>query len=224
MADTIRILIADDHALVREGLRQVLAGAPGFEVVAEAGNGSDVLPLVTSTRPDVALLDISMPGRTGIELAAEIRKQNLPTRVLILSVHDNTEYVVESVRAGARGYLRKDTTPAELWTAIRAVAQGGEFFSPVVTQRLAGAIRGDQPNEEAGRLEQLTPREREVLSGVVSGDTNKEIATALGISPRTVETHRESLMRKLGIRTVAGLTRFAVASGLIASSPEDRRS
>lgn len=221
MPEPIRVLIADDHGLVREGIRQVLAGSPEFEVVAETGNGAEVLALLERTRPDVAMLDISMPGRSGIELAADIRARGLATRVLILSVHDNAEYVLESLRAGARGYLRKDTTPAELWTAIRTVARGGEFLSPAVTQRLAGAIRGENSRDEAAsRLDLLTPREREVLTGVVNGDTNKEIATALGISPRTVETHRESLMRKLGIRTVAGLTRFAVSSGLIASSQD----
>jgi len=221
MTEPIRVLIADDHALFREGIRQVLASAPGFEVVAETGDGTEVLALVDRTRPDVALLDISMPGRSGIELAAAIRRGQGQTRVLILSVHDNAEYVLESVRAGARGYLRKDTSPAELWRAIRAVAAGEDFFSAAVSQRLADALRGETPNHEsAATLKLLTPREREVLTGVVSGDTNREIAAALGISPRTVETHRESLMRKLGIRTVAGLTRFAVASGLNASASD----
>lgn len=218
MSEPIRVLVADDHALFREGIRQVLAATPGFEVVAETGSGAEVLALVERMRPDVAVLDISMPGRNGIELAADITGRNLGTQVLILSVHDNAQYVLESVRAGARGYLRKDTSPAELWSAIRAVARGEDFFSPAISRRLAGAVRGEMPGDEsAAKLDLLTPREREVLAGVVNGDTNREIAAALGISPRTVETHRESLMRKLGIRTVAGLTRFAVASGVIAS-------
>jgi DNA-binding NarL/FixJ family response regulator len=216
VSDTIRILIADDHSLFREGVRQVLSGDPAFEVVAETGNGREVLPLIAQCAPDVALLDISMPGATGLELAAAIREQRLPVRVIMLSVHDHAEYVLESARVGAHGYLRKDTSPIELRGAIHAVAAGESFFSPAIANRLTEMVRGDVSRDEmAVRFERLTPREREVLAGIVDGDTNKEIAAAMGISPRTVETHRESLMHKLGIRSVAGLTRFAVASGLI---------
>ncbi|HEX9054506.1 MAG TPA: response regulator transcription factor [Gemmatimonadales bacterium] len=212
---TIRVLVADDHAVVREGIRHVLEREPGFEVVAEAANGSEVLPLAERHRPDVAVLDISMPGESGIQVAAQLRQRLPETRILILSMYDNAEYVLESVRAGAHGYILKDTAATELRRAIRAVQNGEAFLSPPVASRLTAAVRGELEREaRTGDLGSLTAREREVLRGIVGGQTNKEIAAALGISHRTVETHRESLMRKLRIRTVAGLTRFALEAGL----------
>lgn len=212
---TIRVLVADDHAVVREGIRHVLEREPGFEVVAEAANGSEVLPLAERHRPDVAVLDISMPGESGIQVAAQLRQRLPDTRILILSMYDNAEYVLESVRAGAHGYILKDTAATELRRAIRAVQNGEAFLSPPVASRLTAAVRGELEREaRTGDLGSLTGREREVLRGIVGGQTNKEIAAALGISHRTVETHRESLMRKLRIRTVAGLTRFALEAGL----------
>jgi len=212
---TIRVLVADDHAVVREGIRHVLEREPGFEVVAEAANGSEVLPLAERHRPDVAVLDISMPGESGIQVAAQLRQRLPETRILILSMYDNAEYVLESVRAGAHGYILKDTAATELRRAIRAVQNGEAFLSPPVASRLTAAVRGELEREaRTGDLGSLTAREREVLRGIVRGQTNKEIAAALGISHRTVETHRESLMRKLRIRTVAGLTRFALEAGL----------
>jgi len=212
---TIRVLVADDHAVVREGIRHVLEREPGFEVVAEAANGSEVLPLAERHRPDVAVLDISMPGESGIQVAAQLRQRHPEIRVLILSMYDNAEYVLESVRAGAHGYILKDTAATELRRAIRAVQNGEAFLSPPVASRLTAAVRGELEREaRTGDLGSLTVREREVLRGIVRGQTNKEIAAALGISHRTVETHRESLMRKLRIRTVAGLTRFALEAGL----------
>jgi DNA-binding NarL/FixJ family response regulator len=212
---TIRVLVADDHTVVREGIRHVLEREPGFEVVAEAANGSEVLPLAERHRPDVAVLDISMPGESGIQVAAQLRQRLPETRILILSMYDNAEYVLESVRAGAHGYILKDTAATELRRAIRAVQNGEAFLSPPVASRLTAAVRGELEREaRTGDLGSLTAREREVLRGIVRGQTNKEIAAALGISHRTVETHRESLMRKLRIRTVAGLTRFALEAGL----------
>jgi DNA-binding NarL/FixJ family response regulator len=212
---TIRVLVADDHAVVREGIRHVLEREPGFEVVAEAANGSEVLPLAERHRPDVAVLDISMPGESGIQVAAQLRQRLPEIRILILSMYDNAEYVLESVRAGAHGYILKDTAATELRRAIRAVQNGEAFLSPPVASRLTAAVRGELEREaRTGDLGSLTAREREVLRGIVRGQTNKEIAAALGISHRTVETHRESLMRKLRIRTVAGLTRFALEAGL----------
>lgn len=212
---TIRVLVADDHTVVREGIRHVLEREPGFEVVAEAANGSEVLPLAERHRPDVAVLDISMPGESGIQVAAQLRQRLPEIRILILSMYDNAEYVLESVRAGAHGYILKDTAATELRRAIRAVQNGEAFLSPPVASRLTAAVRGELEREaRTGDLGSLTAREREVLRGIVRGQTNKEIAAALGISHRTVETHRESLMRKLRIRTVAGLTRFALEAGL----------
>ncbi|MGH7526749.1 MAG: response regulator [Gemmatimonadales bacterium] len=215
-ASPIRVLVADDHAIVRTGIRHVLEGEPGFTVVGEAATGAEALALAGELRPDVAVLDISMPGVSGLHVAAELRRCAPETRVLILSMHDNTEYVLESVRAGAHGYLLKDTAAVELRGAIRAVQGGESYFSPPIASRLSAAVRGGMDEQERGRtVEQLTAREREVLAGIAQGRTNKEIALDLGISHRTVETHRESLMRKLGIRTIAGLTRLALDEGLI---------
>ena len=206
----IRIVIADDHHLVREGIRQVLQAGEEFEVVGQASNGAEALRLAESLRPDVLVLDVSMPDRSGIEVTAALRDRGSPVKVLVLSVHDHPQYVVEAVRAGARGYLRKDTEPAELRRAIRAVAGGESFFSPSVARHLSAAIQGDTTKSAADRLAGLTPRERDVLRGIAEGSTNKEIAAGLGLSSRTVESYRESLMRKLGIYTVAELTRLAL--------------
>jgi DNA-binding NarL/FixJ family response regulator len=214
--ETIRVLVADDHTVVREGIRYVLEREPGFEVVAEAGSGSDVVALAEKHHPDVAVLDISMPGESGIQVAGRLRQQLPETRILILSMHDNAEYVLESVRAGAHGYILKDTAATELRRAVRAVHEGEAFFSPPVASRLSAAVRGELAREQrTSDLGSLTAREREVLQGIARGRTNKEIAGTLGISHRTVETHRESLMRKLRIKTVAGLTRFALEAGLV---------
>jgi DNA-binding NarL/FixJ family response regulator len=157
-----------------------------------------------------------MPGESGLQVAARLRRSVPDARVLILSMHDNTEYVLESVRAGAHGYLLKDTAATELRRAVLAVRAGEAFFSPPIARRLSAAVRGDLEREQrTGDLGSLTAREREVLHGIAVGRTNKEIAAELGISHRTVETHRESLMRKLRIRTVAGLTKFALEMGLV---------
>ena len=208
----IRVLVADDHAIVRTGIRHVREGEPGFEVVGEAATGAEALALAERLRPDVAVLDLSMPGGSGLRVAAELRRLAPETHILILSMHDNTEYVMESLRAGAHGYLLKDAAATELRGAIRAVRRGESFFSPAVAGRLGAVLRGE-PGSPA--LVQLSARERQVLVGVAQGRTNREIALELGISHRTVETHRESLMRKLGVRTVAGLTRLALEAGLI---------
>jgi DNA-binding NarL/FixJ family response regulator len=211
----ISVLVADDHAIVRTGIRHVLEGEVGFAVVGEAATGEEALALAAELQPDVTVLDISMPGQSGLQVAAELRRRAPGTRVLILSMHDNTEYVLETVRAGAHGYLLKDTAAVELRGAIRAVRRGESYFSPPIASRMRAALQGALAPESPGALDQLTAREREVLVGVARGSTNREIAQELGISHRTVETHRESLMRKLGIRTVAGLTRFALEAGLV---------
>ena len=210
----IRVLVADDHAIVRTGIRHVLENQPGFAVAGEASNGAEALALAAELRPDVAVIDISMPGISGLDTAAELRRQSPDTRVLILSMYDNTEYVREALRAGVHGYLLKDSAAAELGDAIRSVCRGETFFSPPVARQLGAALRDDSRAAD-GTLALLTARERQVLSGVARGQTNKEIAHELGISHRTVESHRESLMRKLDVYTVAGLTRVAIAEGLV---------
>jgi DNA-binding NarL/FixJ family response regulator len=207
----IRVVISDDHHLVREGIRQVLMAGDEFEIVGEAGDGTEALRLAESLAPDVLVLDVSMPGQSGIEVTSALRDRASPVRVLMLSVHDHPQYVLAAVRAGARGYLRKDTQPAELRRAVRAVARGEALFSPSVAHHLSAAIQGgDEVETAASRLAALTPRERDVLLGIAEGRTNKEIAHVLGLSSRTVESYRESLMRKLGIYTVAELTRLAL--------------
>ena len=215
----IRVLVADDHSVVREGLRHVLAGVPELMVVGEAGTGPDAMALAATARPDVVLLDLTMPGAGGLEVLRHLRTTLPEIRVLILSVHDDPEYVLESVRAGAHGYLRKDSSPAEIRQAIRAVHAGDTYFSPPVARHLTTALRdGSPPAPPEADLGELTSREREVLVRVARGLTNRETAAELGISVRTVEAHRDSLMRKLRIHTVAGLTRFAISQGLLPAS------
>ena len=209
----IRVLVADDHALVREGIRHVLDAEPGIDVVAEARNGREAVELAMVHRPDVIVLDISMPEESGLAAAARLRQLLPAARVLILSMHDQAEYVREGMRIGTHGYILKDSAGEELRAAIRAVHAGGTFFSPAVVRRLTSVPPVAAPSA-ASQLDTLTPRERDVLDGVARGLTNKAIAGELGISRRTVEAHRESLMRKLEIHNVAGLTKFALEVGL----------
>ena len=211
----IRVLVVDDHAVVREGIRSVLERQPGFEVVGEAADGAAALKLATATNPDVVVLDVSMPGGSGLRTAADLRTQVPEARVLILSMYDNAEYVLEAVRAGASGYLLKDSAATDLRQAVTKVHAGESYFSSAVEAQLTAAKRGEIDREsQSGKLGMLSGREREVLARIARGLTNKEIGTELGISHRTVETHRESLMRKLRIHTVAGLTKFALETGL----------
>ena len=226
MTTPLKVLVVDDHSVVREGLRRVLEEGSGgtLRVVAEAANGAEAVERAVRERPDVVLLDLTMPGPGGSGLAVvrTLRDRAPDARVLILSVHDDREYVLESVRAGAHGYLRKDSSPAEIRQAIHAVCAGDSFFSPPVARHLAAAVQDGTQPQPAGSLGALTARERDVLIGVASGRTNRETAAQLGISVRTVETHRDSLMRKLGIHTVAELTRFALEHRLIADRASDQ--
>jgi len=214
----IRVLIADDHAVVREGLRSVLETDAGFVVLGEAADGAAAVAMAQQHRPDVVVLDLSMPVLSGLEALAQIRAQVPDARVLVLSMHDHEEYVLQSVRAGALGYLRKDSSPAQVRAAIRAIAAGGSYFSEPVARTLSEALsRGEG---KSSGVDALTPRERDVLVEIASGATNKDIAGRLHISIRTVESHRESLMRKLNLRGVASLTRFAIDAGLIRTTTE----
>jgi RNA polymerase sigma factor (sigma-70 family) len=211
----IRVIIADDHTVVRQGIRHVLEDIDGLEVIAEAGDGNQFLELLKTEAPHLLVLDISMPGKTGLEVAKEVRAQGSEVAILVLSMHDNPEYVLEAVRAGADGYILKDVSPGELREAVETVHAGKEYFAERVTHQLGVALREELERErQRSRLEVLTGREREVLVRVAAGRTNREIAEEFGISPRTVETHRERVMSKLRIRTVAGLTRFVVENGL----------
>jgi DNA-binding NarL/FixJ family response regulator len=215
--DLIRVLVVDDHAVVREGIRHVL-GDDQFTVVGEAQSGVEAIASAAQLQPNVVVLDISMPGGSGLHAVGEILERVHGVRILMLSVHDDVEYVLESVRAGAHGYLRKDSTPAELREAIRTVHAGRTYYSPALAEQMAEAMRrGSSAKQEppARATDVLTARERQILVHIAQGKTNKEIGAELGISTRTVEAHRDSLMRKLGIRTVAGLTRLAIEQGLL---------
>ena len=215
MPQNIRVMIADDHAVVREGIRTVLASTPDFEVVGEAANGTEALATALEIEPDVLVLDLTMPGLSGLEVAARVRSERESIGVLILSMHDHPEYVLEAVRTGARGYVLKDAQPDELRAAVRAVHEGREYFHPNAAKQLSTALREEsEAARRRSRADQLTKREREVLVRIARGMTNKDIAAELGISPRTVETHRDSLARKLRMRSVADLTRFVLETGL----------
>ena len=214
-ATRLRVLVADDHAVVREGVRRVLEHEGDLDVVAEARDGREALSFIDRFDPDVVVLDISMPGLTGLEVIERVRAEGSRVGILILSMHDRPEYVLAAVRAGANGFALKDMGPSDLRDAVRRIAEGGEYFPPVVGARLSEAVKSEAAEDERGALAaRLTPRERVVLLGIAQGQTNQGIAEALGISRRTVETHRERVMEKLDIRTVAGLTRFVIQTGL----------
>jgi len=211
-ATPIRLLIVDDHPLVREGIRQALT-VEGFTVLADVGSAEEALTVLRTAPPDLVVMDITLPGMSGIEATEQIRRAHPAVRVLVLSVHDHPEYVLESVRAGASGYLRKDSMPDALRAAVREIHAGRTMFPP----SKGGATEVAAPilTAAAQRLDLLTRRERDVLIGIASGRTNKEIAAGLVLSVRTVESYRETLMGKLGIRSTAGLTRFAIEAKLL---------
>ncbi len=214
----IRVLVVDDHAVVREGIRSVLSDGAEFSVVGEARSGPEAVTSAQQVLPDVVVLDVSMPDGSGLHAVSELLERVPGVRVLMLSVHEDVEYVLESLRAGAHGYLRKDSTPAELREAVRVLHSGKSYFSPALAAQMTDAMRkGNDAKKRAPALatDVLTAREREILVHIAQGKTNKQIAAELGISARTVEAHRDSLMRKLEIRTVAGLTRLALEQGLL---------
>lgn len=213
----IRIIVADDHTVVREGIRRVFEGEADFTVVGEASTGAEVLRIVEDSRPDVLLLDLGLPDIGGLDVLRRLRDAGLETRVLILSMHDDREYVRRAVEAGVDGYLLKDEAePSMLRIAVRAVHDGDSYYSSTAAEVLAEALRPEGRMEASiGPLAELTDRELQVLRLVASGQSNKEMAAELEISRRTVETHRGNLMRKLSIHSVAGLTRLAIEEGLL---------
>jgi DNA-binding NarL/FixJ family response regulator len=216
---TIKVLIADDHPVVRRGLSSCLGKNAELEVVGEAGDGQEALQLAGKLRPDVVLMDIDMPQMNGAAVTEVLRRQHPEVRVLILTMHRQSEYVMRILQSGARGYILKDSSPDEVAQAIRTVHAGDTFFSPEVAQYALN--RFVRSNAEGPRTSELTNREREVLILIAEGFSNKEIAGRLNVGVRTVETHRERVMRKLDIHSVAGLTKFAICKGLVALKSGD---
>ena len=210
----MRVMLADDHTLVRAGIRALVESLDGVTVVAETGDGREALELVERHRPDVLLLDITMPGLNGLEIAERTTRSSPSTRIVILSVHANEAYVAQALRAGVAGYLLKDAAATELALALRAVARGETYLSPAISKQVVdGFLRN--PDLTPGLLAGLTARQREILQLVAEGRSTKEIASLLEISVKTVETHRTQLMERLGIHDVPGLVRLAIREGLI---------
>jgi DNA-binding NarL/FixJ family response regulator len=204
--------------VVRSGLRALLQGAPGLTVVAEASDGEEAVHRAAELKPDVVILDISMPKLNGVDAARLIKRDNPATRVLILTIHENEEYVYQVVRAGADGYVLKNADKKELCAAVRAVMDGRRFFSPsvsnIIISEFAKRVR-DEKGAESPAARALTPRENEVLRRIAQGKTSKAIAAELFLSVRTVNTHRANLMHKLDIHETAGLVRYAIQAGLV---------
>lgn len=210
----IRLLLVDDHPIVLDGIKSHLCAQPEFEVVADAANGQEALRKAKLNLPDVILMDISMPHMNGLEAISHLRKQVPNAKILILTMHESKEYIAQVVRSGARGYLLKDSAPAELVGAIKAVHAGEVYFSPSVSKVLVQEMTSNAGSPSNQPEQPLTDREREVLSLIAEGLLNKQIADKLGIGVRTIETHRERIMRKLDIHTVAGLTKYAISRGM----------
>lgn len=212
----IRVLLVDDHRVLRDGIKAALKGYEDIEIVGEASDGRNAVSLARDLAPDVILLDISMPGVNGIEAARQISQQKLRAKILVLTMYDNPESVRELLANGVSGYILKtDCSLNDLAAGIRVVASGGAFFSPGVSKTALGRSVTKKPKQSpGGELQHLSNREREILILIASNYRNKEIAARLGISVRTVTTHREHIMRKLGIHGVADLTRYAISSGL----------
>jgi len=211
----ISILLADDHQVVRQGLRALLEAEPDFCLIGEAGDGLETVQLAERLKPDVLIVDLMMPGLNGLEVTRQVRQRSPQCRVVILSMHSNEAYVLEALRNGAAGYVLKDSSAADLVQAVREVAAGRRYLSPPLSER---AIETYIQKAEATTLdpyETLTTREREVLHLAAEGRTNAEIAAQLSISPRTAETHRANLMRKLGLRTQTDLIRYALRRGVL---------
>lgn len=215
----MRVLLADDHHLVRAGIRALLQSLPDVEIVAEAGNGQDALAALGRIKPDIALIDISMPGLNGLELAARASREVPETRVVILSVHGDASHVAQALRAGAKGYLVKDAAADELPILVRSVMRGETYLSPSISRHVVEGFLGrSSASSPAGEAPvPLTSRQREILQLVAEGRSTKEIATLLELSVKTVETHRAQIMERLDIHDLAGLVRYAVRAGLVSS-------
>jgi DNA-binding NarL/FixJ family response regulator len=211
----LRILLADDHTVVRQGLRKVLEERPEWQVVAEAGDGREAVRLAEQHKPDVAVIDVAMPLLNGIETTRQITKRTPKVRILVLSMHSDEAYVTQMLNAGATGYLLKDSADVDLVQAVAAVAQGKAFFSPPIARLMLDDYVLQRREGVLDRYETLSEREREIFQLVAEGKTNKEIAGLLFISPSTVETHRAHIMEKLDLHSAAEIVLYAVRRGVI---------
>jgi DNA-binding NarL/FixJ family response regulator len=213
----IRIVLADDHSVMRSGLRALLQQNSDMQVVGEANDGREALSLAESLKPDVAVLDITMPNLNGIEAARQMVSKQLDVAIIMLSMHSDEGYVLRALRAGVRGYLLKEAAEIDLLHAIRAVTQGKSFFSPAVSRMLAeDYIRQLQEKEVVDSYDLLTSREREILQLIAEGNSNKDIANRLSLSLHTIETHRGNILQKLSLHSIPDLILYAVRKGVIA--------
>jgi two-component system response regulator NreC len=213
---TVRILLADDHTVVRQGLRKILEERTDWDVVAEAGDGREAVRLAEQCKPDVAILDVAMPRLNGIEATRQIARRVPSTRVLVLSMHQDEAYVAQILQAGASGYILKDSADVDLLQAVNELAHGRSFFSPVIARvMLDDYVRQGADRAVSDRWESLSEREREIVQLIAEGKTNKEIAALLSISPSTVETHRAHLMEKLDLHSAAEIVLYAVRRGVV---------
>ena len=213
----VRILLADDHTLVRAGIRALVDGIEGTAIVAEADNGRDAVALCREHRPDLAIMDISMQQLNGIEALARIKSEGLGTRVLVLSMHTTDDFVRRALKAGADGYIVKDSAPLELELAIASVMRGETYISPRISRHLVDGYVHAVSSSGDSSLDTLTARQREILQLIAEGRSTKEIAFGLGVSVKTVETHRAALMERLDIRDIAGLVLYAVRQHLVSA-------
>jgi DNA-binding NarL/FixJ family response regulator len=217
--EIIRVVLADDHPIVRSGIRAELERLPGVQVVAEASDGREALELVSAHRPHLVFMDISMRGLNGLEATARVVREFPQTRVVILSMHQNEEYYWQALRAGASGYLLKKAATAEIAAAVQRVVAGEIYLSREISDRLLKKLPLQQLAQHKTPLEQLTDRQREILQLIAEGQTTKAIALVLKVSPKTVEYHRMQLMHRLNIFDIPGLVRFALQNHLIAEEP-----
>lgn len=209
----VRVILADDHTLVRAGIRRIVEAQSGYIVVGEAADGDEAVGVIRAVRADLMILDLKMPGRDGIEVLRVARTEAPDLRVIVLTMHAGREYVARTLEEGASGYLLKDSAVQDLAAAMSTVSNGGRYFSPAIQAQMAEILQGGR--EEPADVASLTDREREVLAMLARGLSTKEIATALNIGTRTVETHRANLMRKLNLRSVALLTQVAIREGIV---------
>jgi DNA-binding NarL/FixJ family response regulator len=216
MGQKVRIVIAEDHTILREGLKSLLSSNPDFEIIGEAEDGREAIRCVEKFKPDLILMDLSMPRINGLDAIKEIKKRFSETKILVLTVHKTEEYILASLKSGADGYILKDSTHAELVLAVKNVLSGKHYISPGISEKvIEGYLEGKKTLKTKSSWETLTQREREILKLIAEGYKNKEIGDYLCISPKTVEKHRANLMEKLDLHNVQALTTFAIEKGLV---------